>query len=270
METHDLSSMQSPSDGRYQPVQRIGRACLDCRRKKTRCTGEKPSCRKCRKLHRTCSYPSEPPQQKETFTDTTLESLQATVQTLSSKLSRVEQLLENLHEQLQGRHFPQRQSVGSVGNGESTELAGPRTDHTQAGTPGGGSAQESVTDDETTWLSVSSSVIAETLDLFFKFCHNQPYSMFHEARLRQRLAQGLIPRYLTFAILATAARFSDNPFYGHRSFEISVFYARKSWSSIVATCFAVDRPADLTIVQTVTLLSIFDFTGRFFVHLSVE
>lgn len=269
--------MQDHRETRYQPVQRIGRACLECRKKKTRCTGEEPSCRKCRRLHKACVYEISSTHRKDSFRSDDTESLHTSVAILSAKISRIEQILEELRDHLKGNSQRQVQSPAAVFEDDMAVYGTSQTSHSQLSIHNRGSldttlpidrsAQMSLADDETKWLTVNSSVVAEGLDTYFKFCHNQPYSIFHEAQLRKRFVQNLIPRYLIFAILASAARFSNNPFYGSRNYETSVFYARKSWSSIVATCFAADRAADLTIIQTVTLLSIFDFTGSYNVYL---
>ena len=103
-------------------------------------------------------------------------------------------------------------------------------------------------------------VLLETVDAYFTYCHNQPYSFFHELNFRKRLSKGEIPDHLLFAVLASAVRFSQNPFFEDRH-ETAVLYANKSWKSIVSSCFSANKIADIRTVQTLTLLSIFDFTG---------
>jgi hypothetical protein len=104
------------------------------------------------------------------------------------------------------------------------------------------------------------SVLLEAVDLFFLYCHNQPYSFFHEGNFRQRLANKEVADHVLFAVLANAIRFSTNPFFNNK-YEAAVSYANKSWQSIVSTCFAAHQVADVQSVQTITLLAIFDFTG---------
>jgi hypothetical protein len=108
-----------------------------------------------------------------------------------------------------------------------------------------------------------SPVILATVDVFFQYCHNQPYSFFHEENFRKRLSAGQIPDHLLYAVLATAIRFSYHPFFEGRTNEAAVAYANRSWKSIVASCFLGGEGADIRTVQTITLLGIFDFTGRF-------
>ncbi|RMZ83261.1 hypothetical protein DV738_g1273, partial [Chaetothyriales sp. CBS 135597] len=103
-------------------------------------------------------------------------------------------------------------------------------------------------------------IILETLDIYFTWCHNQPYSFFHEESFRTKLSQGKIPDHLLFAILASAVRFSKNPFFDD-IFETALFYSNKSWQSIVSSCFSANKVADLMTVQTVTLLAILDYTA---------
>ncbi|KIW91028.1 uncharacterized protein Z519_07922 [Cladophialophora bantiana CBS 173.52] len=105
------------------------------------------------------------------------------------------------------------------------------------------------------------SVLESTIDAYFKYCHNQPYSFFHEANFRQKYSDGTVPDHLLFAILANAVRFSTESFFGDKIFDFAVAFANQSWKSIVSTCFAANQSADLHTVQTVTLLSIFDFTA---------
>jgi hypothetical protein len=103
-------------------------------------------------------------------------------------------------------------------------------------------------------------VLLSTVDVYFQCCHNKPYSFFHEESFRRRLSDGLIPDHLLFAVLATAVRFTTNPFFKGKEPNIAVTYANKSWKSIVASCFAQNDAPDIMTVQTITLLAIFDFS----------
>lgn len=110
---------------------------------------------------------------------------------------------------------------------------------------------------------LSIPVLLSILDAYFQHCHNQPYSFFHEGNFRQRLSDGTLPQHLLLAVLASAVRFSAEPVFEGKTFEAAVAYANRSWKSVVSTCFAASRVTDLQTVQTITLLSIFDFTGEF-------
>lgn len=104
----------------------------------------------------------------------------------------------------------------------------------------------------------------ELIDIYFSYCHNQPYSFFHEGKLRRQIAANEVPEHLIFAIAATAVRFSKNPLFEGRHRDVAINYADRSWSYIVSDCFATNQRLDIRTVQTITLLSIFDFTGKLY------
>ena len=98
-------------------------------------------------------------------------------------------------------------------------------------------------------------------DIYFQYCHNQPYSLFHEASFRQRLRKGEIPKHLAFAFLATTIRFSADPRYQHNKYEAISAYAAESWKAIVLPWNGVDTAAGVSILQAIFLLSVIDYTG---------
>lgn len=104
-------------------------------------------------------------------------------------------------------------------------------------------------------------VLSDVVNLYFSYSHNQPYSFFHEGNFRQRLTDGLLPDYLTFAILANAARFSTHTFFHGNPSSFAETYANRSWHAIVSNVFTRAEAPDFCTVQAITLLAIFDFTG---------
>nr|RBQ87630.1 hypothetical protein FVER53263_20186 [Fusarium verticillioides] len=104
-------------------------------------------------------------------------------------------------------------------------------------------------------------VLMAVVDSYFNYCQNQPYSFFHEETFRRGLAQQAIPKHLVLAVMATAVRFCSHPYYSGRSLEMSVEYANRSWKLIVSDCFTVGKVAEVSTVQTVALLGLFDFTA---------
>jgi hypothetical protein len=107
----------------------------------------------------------------------------------------------------------------------------------------------------------SKEVLLAVVDAFFTYCHNQPYSFFHEGNFRRGLSQGSLPEHLLLAVLASAVRFSRHAYFNGRWYEAAVGYANRSWKSVVSSCITVSRTADVSIVQTIALLALFDFTG---------
>ena len=105
-------------------------------------------------------------------------------------------------------------------------------------------------------------VIADLVNVYFVRVHNQPYSFFHEDNFRQRQADGLLPDYLIFAVLAASLRFSDNPYFNGARLEACAAYASSSWKRIVMAWFVPESDPNIYICQAVTLLSVVDFTGK--------
>lgn len=105
-------------------------------------------------------------------------------------------------------------------------------------------------------------IIRSAADLYFKHCHNQPYSLFHEQSLREKIETDEIPSHLLFALIASTVRYSNNPYFNDKSAAVSG-YAAQSWKSIVMPWNGLQSEAELSIVQTILLLAIIDYTdGR--------
>lgn len=104
-------------------------------------------------------------------------------------------------------------------------------------------------------------VLLNAIGIYFSHCHNQPYGIFHEGNFRQRLTAGHVPDHVLFAVLCSSFRFlHPKP---DRCWEISELYAETSWHLVKARCFSGEGDDDISKIQTLTLLSIFDFTGIF-------
>lgn len=72
----------------------------------------------------------------------------------------------------------------------------------------------------------------------------------------------MIPDHLILAFAATALRFSSHDVFAGKQDEAAGTYAAKAWKSLVLTWMAVNESPRLDILQTITLLSIIDFTGN--------
>ncbi|KAK0101859.1 hypothetical protein ONS96_005836 [Cadophora gregata f. sp. sojae] len=104
-------------------------------------------------------------------------------------------------------------------------------------------------------------VLINLINVYFERAHNQPYSFFHEETFRQRLELKSLPEFLLFAVIASAVRFSSDPYFGESKSEALRAYASESWKLIVAVCFGPESDPDIYYCQAVTLLSIIDFTA---------
>ena len=98
-------------------------------------------------------------------------------------------------------------------------------------------------------------------DIYFRYCHNQPYSLFHEESFRNRLASNEVPQHLLFAFLASSVRYSEDPYYEDKVGAIST-YSVQAWKAMVLPWNGVETGVGISIVQTILLLAIIDYTGK--------
>lgn len=98
------------------------------------------------------------------------------------------------------------------------------------------------------------------MDKFFSCFHNQPYCFFHQETFQEQLRNGELPKYLIYAVLGIAIRFSSDPFYVNKD-QTAAQYASLAWKDVISRIFDSEEALDYRLVQAATLLSIYDFTG---------
>ncbi|KAK7598434.1 hypothetical protein V3481_000065 [Fusarium oxysporum f. sp. vasinfectum] len=269
----------------YFPVQRIAQACLQCRRKKCRCTGDRPVCGQCRRLNIDCVYPVEAsrrqaPRQQRTrsasiddpdlsrqtseSSDTQTSELVSRIGTLEAKIESMGSSLQRIERSLVLLLDSSNTNLGGMGppasSGRPESSSSPRTGFETA--EQGSTFQPSRQNDAAIEdFGTPEDVLMAVIDSYFSYCQNQPYSFFHEESFRRCLSQHAIPRHLVLAVMATAVRFCSHPYFSGRALEMSVEYANRSWKLIVSDCFTVGKVAEVSTVQTVALLGLFDFTA---------
>lgn len=109
----------------------------------------------------------------------------------------------------------------------------------------------------------SKNVLIFAADIYFRFCYNQPYSLFHEERFRQRLSAGDVPEYLVWAFLASSRRFSALPNHEIEGGDSVSALAKNAWDSFIVPWAGPANAEDaLSIMQTTVLLVSVEHTGK--------
>lgn len=90
----------------------------------------------------------------------------------------------------------------------------------------------------------------------------RPYSLFHEAEFRNKIELNEVPTHLLFALLASTVRYSSDPFFEDKAVAVAT-YSRESWKAIVMPWNGIRNDGELSIVQTILLLAIIDYTGEY-------
>ncbi|RQM04609.1 hypothetical protein DH86_00004083, partial [Scytalidium sp. 3C] len=88
-----------------------------------------------------------------------------------------------------------------------------------------------------------------------------PYAYFTEKDFSQRLEDEQLPSYLLMVIIATAARFSQDPYFEGRQQEVAERFCHKAWNEICERLFSGDDVLQITIVQATNMLAVVDFTS---------
>jgi hypothetical protein len=106
-------------------------------------------------------------------------------------------------------------------------------------------------------------VLLAAADIYFRYCYNQPYSLFHEARFRQRLAAGQVKDFLVWAFLAASRRFSTLPHHDFEGGDTVSNLARKAAAAFVVP-WSGPANADeaLSVLQYTALMVTVEHTGE--------
>lgn len=100
-------------------------------------------------------------------------------------------------------------------------------------------------------------------DIYFRFCYNQPYSLFHEATFRQRLASGDLPEYLLWAFYGAACRYSRLIQQGTASREDGLPYIKIAWDRMQIPWNPSPNDREiLPVLQTLILLVSNEHPGK--------
>ncbi|KAL2870372.1 fungal specific transcription factor domain-containing protein [Aspergillus lucknowensis] len=105
---------------------------------------------------------------------------------------------------------------------------------------------------------MANGIFREACDIFFRHYHNKPYTLFNPALFRHKAAHGQIPRYLQFALIATAVRFSSQAQWKQRKQKTIDGYAQCSWEMIMSSPDGLGDSSDVSVIQALALLAVID------------
>lgn len=204
---------------------RLPLACIACRRKKIRCSGEKPACKHCLRSRIPCVYKV-----------TTRKAAPRTdyMAMLDKRLKRMEDRVVKL---IPKDHLPSVSGVGRSVVKPALPGAPPKTPTTKkraadeafggeldewsktktANPDAAGSASRAKDTEDSRLLtegaeSLPSKEIQEHLaEVYFDYVYGQSYPLLHKPSFMRKLASGSVPPVLILAICAISARFSTHP-----------------------------------------------------------
>ncbi|KAL3432908.1 fungal-specific transcription factor domain-containing protein [Aspergillus tetrazonus] len=219
-------------------TKRIRQACASCRRRKTKCSGERPVCFHCRRSRKRCVYE---PYSMTIGDSSAVPPPPAPAHDNSAILERINMLESRLAE-LSDRAVPQSLTSPAEIRISLTSSPPLRFSDERCTVP-------------------PSSVLQSVIQTFFDHIHNRPYSYIQEAAFRRKHEMGLVPNCLLFAVLASAVRFSTHEYYEGRKQEATEVYSKGSWMSVLTEHLTVADNLSVEVVQAVDLLAIVDYTA---------
>lgn len=252
---------------------RLPLACIVCRRKKIRCSGEKPACKHCFRSRIPCVYKV-----------TTRKAAPRTdyMAMLDKRLKRMEERVikiipKDVSRDMAGigrasvkppaaGHAPRAAKASSNKKRSADEaFRAEMNDWMQEGTAGRdsfpGSWEPRMGDEKKLLLEgaefLPSMDIQEHLaEVFFDYVYGQSYLLLHKPSFMRRLKAGAVPPVLMLAICAVSARFSSHP----QLFTEPAFLRGESWADAAAS-IALGRhdEPNITILTVFLILGLHEF-----------
>ncbi|KAF2734848.1 zinc finger transcription factor 1 [Polyplosphaeria fusca] len=218
MDTPSWSEMKTKAG---KDRKRLPLACIACRRKKIRCSGEKPACKHCLRSRIPCVYKV-----------TTRKAAPRTdyMAMLDKRLKRMEDRVIKL---IPKDSLPSVSGVGRSVVKPALPGAPPKTPTTKkriadeafgneldewskskAANPDGSRTRDN--DDQTLLTEGADSLPSKEMqehlaEIYFDYIYGQSYPLLHKPSFMRKLANGSVPPVLMLAICAISARFSTHP-----------------------------------------------------------
>ncbi|KAH6696840.1 hypothetical protein F5X68DRAFT_257167 [Plectosphaerella plurivora] len=234
-------------DARY--AKRARHACEPCRRKKSKCPGERPTCSYCERLGQECVYqdPSDivdPKQSKHN-------------QAMESRMSNLEGKLDRLLQHLSPPEHPQPEA--SPCQVISPIPSGTAGDFGWNARPEASSPSSSALATGRRSSTASSNRLMDMGRLYLTWCHDQPITLFSQATFLQSLPSRAPELVLSLESLSLRFPPGSMTSQTERVIEVKAATARRMIMDRVT-----EGRVELSTLQSMCLLSLFDFaSGNF-------
>nr|POF15230.1 putative transcriptional regulatory protein [Quercus suber] len=213
---------------------RLPLACIACRRKKIRCSGEKPACKHCLRSRIPCVYKvstrkAAPRTDYMAMLDKRLKRMEERVIKIIPK-EHQSGILETgravvkppLPPAPAKSSGPKKRSAEQAFDSELDEWSisraetGPGAPQKQTENKNEKRTELDAADDHSLLLEGASKLPPKELqehlaEVFFEYVYGQAYHLLHKPSFMRKLAQGTIPPVLILAVCAISARFSNHP-----------------------------------------------------------
>ncbi|KAJ9199138.1 transcriptional regulator family: Fungal Specific TF [Paecilomyces variotii] len=228
------------SSNRSRVAKRMHQACENCRRKKTRCPGERPSCSTCTRLYQVCNYAGTSAQSDQR-------------QPLGGQLDmegRLAQLEEKMQLMLE-RAIPQPSVRGRTPQSNTRRSFSHQTTPESPAHQMPGTAASSNSDS-----LPPRDVVFDVVQQYFTYCHRQPLWLFDDNDIPSLVN---CTEELIFSLLALAARYSSHAYFDGQSQVFAHKYGEIARGLIM---FRIAQgTVKLTTIQSLCLLALANFVA---------
>ncbi|KAI1055316.1 hypothetical protein LB505_009480 [Fusarium chuoi] len=234
---------------------RSKQACEPCRKKKSKCTGERPTCSFCGRLNQLCTYRSPEPIRTATRKSSRV-TKSAQRDDLQERFQMLESQVKGIYELLQ----PSSASATGLGPSPSTSASVPSTrlQAEYSTSPGMTSPPPIDTLFDVNNPDVPSDVLDHLIEIYRVKLHLQPLQLFNISELKDTLT--LAPRYLLYSFLALTVRYSTHDFFNGKQAKAVELYGSSAQQEIAI--LASQGIPKLEIVQALCLLVLVDVAGK--------
>ncbi|KAB8255651.1 hypothetical protein BDV32DRAFT_154063 [Aspergillus pseudonomiae] len=232
--------------------QRNRQACEPCRRKKSKCTAERPVCSFCHRLNLQCVYlPREQAKSDERGNRVTkARSTKERFQALESEISKIYDILTSLHTHNDAAaHEASTSRSGEPREDSSIEI--PNT------LPQVGNSRTSP-NFEPSCLEHPVEALDHFVEVYRTRIHLQPLPLFNLDGLRDRLVTS--SRFLLYSFLALSLNFGSHEFYRGREQEAIELYTRSAEDATMK--LAVEGISKIEVIESLCILALKDLIGQ--------
>ncbi|KAE8130929.1 hypothetical protein BDV38DRAFT_290947 [Aspergillus pseudotamarii] len=232
--------------------QRSRQACEPCRRKKSKCTAERPVCSFCERLNVQCVYlPREQAKSDgQASRVTKSKSSKDRFRTLESQVNDIYHILNSLS----NRNDAATPEASTARSGEPRE--DPSTEVPNM-LPRVGSSNNRPCFAQS-YLEPPVEVLGHFMEVYRTRIHFQPLPLFNLEGLRDRLANS--PRFLLHSFLALSLNFGSHEFYRGREQQAVQLYTRSAEDA--AMKLAVEGIPKIEVIESLCLLAVKDLIGQ--------
>ncbi|KAF2138878.1 uncharacterized protein K452DRAFT_85780 [Aplosporella prunicola CBS 121167] len=247
-----MSTFMSPE----RPAKRVRQACEPCRRKKSKCPGEKPACSHCLRLGQQCiysnGYSNDHPVNDRRYSETTEVNVAHRGSTgLPNEASFTEGQWGDRLSSLEGKVAEVLGVLNRIPFSASLPSPSPSSNVTSARNVLERSPQ-AANSLLPPWESVI--VVAES---YLTYCNCQPLPLFDQGHFLSSLS-GRDPELL-FSVLALAGRFSDEPIFQRNRDSVINGFADTARDVVMRR--VSQGPVELSTLQSLCILSLVDFSN---------